>query len=239
MQVSGQPIGQAWTKRSLVLLALVWATAACGNASSGATDVAAASTDAGTATDAAATTDTAAADTLGAVDAAAGKDVVTATDAGVDANADSSATTDANGAVDGTGATDSVSSIDAAAPVDVKADVGAGPADVASVDAVADAGSDAGPDAGAANPCEDLTKAITAELEVVSTCAADVDCTVLQTALCPFAGMPCGGAAVNKSQKLDKLQALLTSAALPCNVAMCKCMPPPAAVCQKGHCAVP
>lgn len=187
------------------------------------------------------------ADTGSGADAASPADAVSATDA---VNA-----TDAAGggtASDVLSTSDTGASTDGAPTPDVGADVGAadvGAADVGAPDVGATDASAA--DAGAVDAssvddvatgdgaCSELTVAIGKELKVVAACAADADCTVLQTGLCPFAGMPCGGVAVNKSQKLDGLQALLAAAAMPCNVAMCKCMAPPSAVCQQGQCTVP
>jgi hypothetical protein len=174
-----------------------------------------------------------AADTVATADAVSTTDTSgSSADAGAAADAptsDTAPTPDVAQPDDAGAANDSAVEADAAPPGDTTQATDAGAADTGSAGDAATGGSS----------CGELTIAIGKELQSVAACTVDADCTVLQTGLCPFAGMPCGGVAVNKSKSLEALQALLTAAAVPCNVVTCKCMAPPAAFCQQGQCIAP
>jgi len=87
--------------------------------------------------------------------------------------------------------------------------------------------------------CDELLGAIVQiATSAAAWCGTDADCTVLPTGLCPVAGLPCGGAPVNKYMKTTQLQALLAQYAVPCNAAMCKCAVPGPALCEKGKCVI-
>lgn len=89
-----------------------------------------------------------------------------------------------------------------------------------------------------AGTCDEQQAAIVQLVASQAWCSSDADCTVLQTGLCPFAGLPCGGVPLNKYAQTGQLQALLSAYAVPCNVAMCKCAVPGPALCVAGKCAI-
>ena len=89
-----------------------------------------------------------------------------------------------------------------------------------------------------AGTCDEKAAAIAQLVGANSWCTTAKDCIVHQTGLCPFAGLPCGGVALNKYANIAQLNALLAATALPCNIAMCKCAVPGPASCVAGKCTV-
>lgn len=88
--------------------------------------------------------------------------------------------------------------------------------------------------------CDDIKTAIaTLAKQQASYCGKDEDCTVMVTGLCPFADLPCGGMALAKNADQTQLKALVEAYFPACGGGVCKCMPPKAAVCDKGKCVVP
>ncbi|MBM4344085.1 MAG: hypothetical protein FJ100_12020 [Deltaproteobacteria bacterium] len=94
--------------------------------------------------------------------------------------------------------------------------------------------------AGCKGTCDEVKAAILSlTKQQASFCVKDEHCTVMVTGLCPFGDLPCGGMAVNKYVDQSQLQALVEAYAQACGGGLCKCMPPKAAVCDKGKCVVP